>query len=110
MLDRCHLYFPSAILAGVEKYRDSNGQHPKHLVVFRDGVNAGQLETAHQEAIRLHEVIRASPGLQLTTVTFAIVQKRHNIKLFWVKVSIFPISTEALRDQLRLKVPLRDNF
>ena len=74
----------SAIVAGVGKHREVNGRIPKHLVVFRDGVNAGQLEMAHNEGIRLHEVIRASPGLEAVTVTYAIVQKRHNVKLFWV--------------------------
>jgi aubergine-like protein len=72
-----------AVLECARKYAElHSGVAPRHVVVFRDGVNSGQLEMAHHEAENLGERFEKDPAFSHVTVTVAIVQKRHNTRLF----------------------------
>ncbi len=90
----------AAILVGTDKFREANNRYPNSLVVFRDGVNAGQLEMVHMEAIHLHQAVKAKADVADMTVTFAIVQKRHNAKIFSVRLTLFTHLTAHVRQVL----------
>lgn len=66
----------------LEKYRELNGVFPKKIIIFRDGVGDGQLEHCRLYEIPQFESCIKEFKIQECSVSFIVVQKRINTRLF----------------------------
>jgi len=80
-----------AICDSVKRYADSNdGVLPEKIVIYRDGVNAGQYAIAKKEAIALCEAIKeaytapagAAKPVPHPSIAIVVVQKKVKTKFF----------------------------
>ncbi|KAL4551142.1 hypothetical protein Ndes2526B_g05451 [Nannochloris sp. 'desiccata'] len=70
----------------VEFYRTTNGKRPERLFFYRDGVSEGQFDQVvayEYEALRQACAEMGDPGAKYAPpITFIVVQKRHQTRLF----------------------------
>lgn len=75
-----------SIVEAALKFKSVNGGvAPRHIIVYRSGINCGLFDQAHQEAVKTREKMRAVPELEHTTITVTMVQTQVITKLFKVQ-------------------------
>ncbi|XP_055330793.1 piwi-like protein 1 [Paramacrobiotus metropolitanus] len=69
----------NAVTKLMDRFRDREGDFPEHVIFYRDGVGAGQLEAVQNNEVRavVKAVTQANPRAKLT---FIIVTKSHNTR------------------------------
>lgn len=72
-------------MRSLEKSRDDNGAFPSKVIVFRDGVGDGQLDHCLRYEIPQFEATLKEYNITECTVTYIIVQKRINTRMFAIK-------------------------
>jgi len=77
------VYFGSSMTRALEKYRAKNGILPTAIVIYRDGVEEGQISHVHKTEIKLlkEACARIYEGRSVP-FTFVIVTKRINSRFF----------------------------
>lgn len=66
-------------------YFEKNGKYPSNVVVFRDGVGDGQLSQCRDFEVAQFQSALDDYKLNNTKLTFVVVQKRINTKVFLKK-------------------------
>jgi eukaryotic translation initiation factor 2C len=63
------------------KYRDVNKKFPSRVIMYRDGVSAGQFKEVQE--VEISAILKALKDLKCTAkLTFVVVQKRHSVRFF----------------------------
>ncbi|KAK0550381.1 DNA polymerase alpha accessory factor Mcl1 [Tilletia horrida] len=65
--------------------KENNGQLPKSICIFRDGVSEGQFTTAlntEYEAIQKTCKALAGEGKEIPKITFVVASKNHNVRFY----------------------------
>ncbi|KAJ3169190.1 hypothetical protein HDU88_000986 [Geranomyces variabilis] len=66
----------------IDAFRLNLKTFPSRIIFFRDGVSSGQFREVRETEIAAIKRALAKRKLELTQLTFVIVQKRHHIRLF----------------------------
>lgn len=76
--------FEDMILDHLRVYRDRNGQLPRKIFVFRDGVSEGQFaQVMNSELTAVHTAYQRMAGAgKKPEILFLLVQKRHHTRFF----------------------------
>jgi len=70
-------------IRALRKYQDVNGTLPKRIFFFRDGVGEGQVSHVKEHEVeRLREVVKTLKPDYVPMITFIIVSKRINTRIF----------------------------
>lgn len=72
-------------IRSLEVFRDTNGDFPAKVIVFRDGVGDGQLEHCRRYEIPQFESTLKDFKINDCGLCFVVVQKRINTRIFAVK-------------------------
>lgn len=73
------------LVSALHKYKELNNAFPSRIVIYRDGVGDGQVQyVEHHELNQIKEKLKAFyPSPQTLRLTFIIVTKRINSRLFY---------------------------
>lgn len=81
----------AAMRASLIAYREENAVLPERVIVFRDGVGDGQLFMCSEyELPQMHKAFSAMGADYRPSLTFIVVQKRINTRIFAVILRLFP--------------------
>ncbi|XP_066151998.1 piwi-like protein Ago3 [Euwallacea fornicatus] len=76
-------FYKKAFTKSLEQYKSESGSFPSKVIIIRDGVGDGQLESTKKYEVRQFEDIlqQFCPN---TTICFIVVQKRINTRIFGI--------------------------